>query len=582
MRQTKIVCTIGPASENISTLKEMLLAGMNVARLNFSHGNHQEHLTRINNIRKASSETKVPVAILLDTKGPEIRIGDFEGTITLETGQDFVLTANPDAGDTGKVFVNYPGLPQDVKPGDQILIDDGLIGLMVKEVVNQDIHCVVENGGQLLSRKGVNVPGVSVKLPSVTEKDVEDIVFGIKHQVDFIAASFVRTAADIIEIRRLLEQYNSPIQIIAKIETQAAVDNIEEILEVADGIMVARGDLGVEIPAEEVPLVQKQIIAQCNRRGKPVITATQMLDSMIRNPRPTRAEASDVANAIIDGTDAVMLSGETASGKYPVEAVKTMARIAEKTEKIILGEDYVPLMDLLAEKTITGAIGHATYTVAQELGAEAIITPTTSGSTPRMVARHRPQAPIVASSPDPVVCRQLLLVWGVIPVHTEKAEGTDAIISTGVKAALDAGVIKLGDLVVITAGVPAATAGTTNLLKVHVVGEVVAQGQGIGRAVVTAPARICKTAEEAPAKMNQGDILVTYGTDKDFISAMEKAGAIITVEGGLTSHAAVVGLSLGIPVVVGVRDCMDVLTDGEVYTIDGATGQIYKGVTKVL
>lgn len=582
MRQTKIVCTIGPASESIATLKEMMLAGMNVARLNFSHGNHQEHLMRIKNIRQASLETKVPVAILLDTKGPEIRIGAFEGTINLETGQDFVLTTNPETVDTGKVFVNYAGLPQDVKPGDRILIDDGLIGLLVKEVNGQDIHCVVENGGQLLSRKGVNVPGVSVKLPSVTEKDIEDIVFGIKNQVDFIAASFVRTAADIIEIRRLLEQHNSPIQIIAKIETQAAVDNIEEILEVADGIMVARGDLGVEIPAEEVPLVQKQIIAQCNRMGKPVITATQMLDSMMRNPRPTRAEASDVANAIIDGTDAVMLSGETASGKYPVEAVKTMARIAEKTEKVTLGKDYVPMADLLSDKTITGSIGHATFTVAQELGAEAIITPTTSGFTPRMVARHRPQAPIVASSPDPVVCRQLLLVWGVTPVHTERAEGTDAIISTGVKAALDAGIVKLGDLVVITAGVPAATAGTTNLLKVHVVGEVVAKGQGIGRAVVTAPVRICRTAEEALAKMRHGEILVTYGTDKDFIPAMEKAGAVITVEGGLTSHAAVVGLSIGIPVVVGVRDCFDVLTDGEVYTIDGATGQIYKGVTKVL
>lgn len=582
MRQTKIVCTIGPASEEVVTLKEMLLAGMNVARLNFSHGSHEEHLRRINNIREASRETGIPVAILLDTKGPEIRIGDFAGVISLKDGQELVLTVKPGPSGPGRIYVNYPGLPQDVKPGDRILIDDGLIGLTVQAVDGEDIHCLVENGGELRGRKGVNVPGVPIKLPSVTEKDIEDIVFGIKHEVDFIAASFVRNAADVLEIRRILEQYDAPIKIIAKIETQAAVDNIDEILEVADGIMVARGDLGVEIPAEEVPLVQKQIISQCNYLGKPVITATQMLESMIWNPRPTRAEASDVANAIIDGTDAVMLSGETAYGKYPVEAVKTMARIAEKTEQAIFGESYVPAAEVLAEKTITSAIGHATFTVAQELGAAAIMTPTTSGFTARMVARHRPRAPIVATSPDPVVCRQLLLVWGVIPINTINAEGTDAIISTAVRAALDAGLIKLGDLVVITAGVPAGIAGTTNLLKVHVVGEVVAKGQGIGRAVVTAPVRLCKTAAEALAKVQQGDILVTYGTDKDFIPAMEIAAAVITVEGGLTSHGAIVGLSLGIPVVVGVRNAMEVLTDGEVVTIDGATGQIYKGVTKVL
>jgi pyruvate kinase len=581
MRRTKIVCTIGPASESIPVLKEMLAAGMDVARLNFSHGSHEEHLLRLRNIRQASREIGRPVAILLDTKGPEIRIGELEESLQLEAGQDFCLTTIPDIR-KNKVYVNYPGLPGDVKPGDRILIDDGLIGLVVKEVTSTEINCLVENGGELSGRKGVNVPGVSVNLPSVTEKDLEDILFGIEQEVDFIAASFVRTAADVLEIRKVLEDHHSPIQVIAKIETQAAVDNIDDILEVSDGIMVARGDLGVEIPAEEVPLAQKQIIAQCNLLGKPVITATQMLDSMIRNPRPTRAEASDVANAIIDGTDAVMLSGETAAGKYPVEAVKTMARIGEKTENVLLAEGFGTLEDILAEKTITGSIGHATYTVAQELDAEAIITPTTSGSTARMVARHRPQAPIVAGCPNPVVCRQLLLVWGVIPVLTAKAEGTDEIISTAVKASLDSGVVKLGDLVVITAGVPAGIAGTTNLLKVHVVGEVVAKGQGIGRAVVTAPVRLCRSAGEALQKVEDGDILVTYGTDKDFVPAMEKAGAIITTEGGLTSHAAVVGLSIGVPVVVGVPDGMEVLRDGEVFTIDGATGQVYKGVTKVL
>lgn len=582
MRRTKIVCTIGPASETVTILKEMLSAGMNVARLNFSHGSYEEHGARIRNIRQAAQETGQPVAILLDTKGPEIRIGEVKGTIRLETGQEFILTTETVTGNEQRAHVNYPGLPRDVNPGDRILIDDGLIGLLVKEVKDTEIQCVVENGGELSGRKGVNVPGVPVNLPSVTEKDLDDILFGIDQQVDFIAASFVRTAADVLEIRRVLEQHRSPIRVIAKIETQAAVDNIEEILAVSDGIMVARGDLGVEIPAEEVPLVQKQIIAQCNLLGKPVITATQMLDSMIRNPRPTRAEASDVANAIIDGTDAVMLSGETAAGKYPVEAVKTMARIAEKTENTILAEGYGSLMDFSAEKTITASIGHATSTVAQELGAAAIITHTTSGSTARMVARHRPVAPIVAGCPDPVICRQLLLVWGVFPALTAKVETTEAIINTGVKAALDSGIIKPGDLVVITTGVPVGVAGTTNLLKVHVVGEVVAKGQGIGRTVVTAPVRLCRSAEAAREKVEPGDILATYGTDKDFVPAMEKAGAIITVEGGLTSHAAVVGLSLGIPVVVGVQNCMEVLEDGELFTIDGATGQIYKGVTKVL
>lgn len=582
MRHTKIVCTIGPASQSIPVLKEMLKAGMNVARMNFSHGSHEEHQLLLNNIRQASKELDSPVAILIDTKGPEIRIGDIDGTIHLKAGQKLTLTTIPIMGGLDRVFVDYPGLPKDIKPGDRIMMDDGLIGLVVQEVIDTEIYCLVENGGELSGRKGVNIPSVSVNLPSVTDKDLEDILFGIGLGVDFIAASFVRTAADVLQMRRILEDHNSPIQIIAKIETQAAVDNLDEILEVSDGIMVARGDLGVEIPAEEVPLAQKQIITKCNLLGKPVITATQMLDSMMRHPRPTRAEASDVANAIIDGTDAVMLSGETAAGRFPVESVATMARIAENTEKAVLFEGFGPKISSLMERTITSSIGYATYTISQELGAEAIITPTTSGSTTRMVARHRPKAPIVATTPDPVICRQLLLVWGVIPLLTRSVEGTDALISTGVQAALDAGVIELGDLVVLTAGVPVGVAGTTNLLKVHVVGEVVTHGQGIGRAVVTAPVRICKNASEALVKVEQGDILVAYGTDKEYMQGMKRAGAIITVAGGLTSHAAVVGLSLGIPVVVGVPDCLEILQDGEVFTLDGTRGQIYKGVTKVL
>lgn len=582
MRHTKIVCTMGPACGDNEVLKEMLQAGMNVARLNFSHGTHQDHLKQLNVVKEAAASLSYPVATLLDTKGPEIRLGEIEGIINLETGQKLVLTTEIVVGNKERISISYKDLPKDLKPGDRLSLDDGLIGLEVLKVEDTEIFCSVENGGELTGKKGVNAPGVHINLPSITEKDQEDILFGIQNKVDFIAASFVRTAADVLEIRKILEKHGSSIQIIAKIETQAAVDNIEEILEVSDGIMVARGDLGVEIPAEEVPLVQKRIIAMCNALGKPVITATQMLDSMMRNPRPTRAEASDVANAIIDGTDAVMLSGETAVGRYPIEAVLTMARIAEKTEKTIFTGKEASKLGILVERSITSAIGHATYTIAQELEAAAIITPTTSGSTARMVARHRPKAPIVAASPSDVVCRQLLLVWGVTPIHTERIEGTDAIITTGVQAALEAGVISLGDLVVITAGVPVGISGTTNLLKVHVVGNVVTQGQGIGRSVVTGTARLCKTAQEAMSKIKEGDILVAYGTDRHYIPAMEKAGAIITMEGGLTSHGAVVALNLGKPIIVGIPDVMEILQDGDVFTIDGGSGLIYEGVTKVL
>jgi len=582
VRHTKIVCTMGPACGDVEILQKMLVAGMNVARLNFSHGNHQDHLKQLTTARQAASLLGYPLAALLDTKGPEIRLGEIEGSINLETGRKIVLTTDTVMGNTERISVSYAGLPEDLRPGDRLSLDDGLIGLEVVEIKGAEITCLIENGGELSGKKGVNVPGVHINLPSITEKDLQDILFAIENKLDFVAASFVRTAADILEIKKVLEKHNSPLQIIAKIETQAAVDNIEEILEVADGVMVARGDLGVEIPAEEVPLVQKRIITQCNLLGKPVITATQMLDSMIRNPRPTRAEASDVANAIIDGTDAVMLSGETAVGKYPVEAVATMARIAEKTEKTIFTGEEGSKISGLAGKSITGAIGHATFAVAQELGATAIITPTTSGSTARMVARHRPAAPIVAVSPSEVVCRQLLLVWGIIPIKTQKTEGTDAIITTGVQAALEADIISLGDLVVITAGIPVGIPGTTNLLKVHVVGNVVAQGQGIGRSVVTGTARLCKTAQDAIAKVTEGDILVAYGTDKHYMPAMKKAGALITMEGGLTSHGAVVALNLGIPIVVGIPNVMEVVEDGDVFTIDGSNGLVYKGVTKVL
>jgi len=578
---TKIVCTIGPATDAVEMLEKLIQAGMNVARLNFSHGSHEEHGRRIQNIRQAAQNLKTTVAILLDTKGPEIRLGDLaEPRIPLSAGQEVVLTTRNISGQGAVLPVTYPGLPHDVAPGNTILIDDGLIGLDVKEVRGEDIVCIVKNGGDILPHKGVNVPGVEVNLPGVTEKDVADILFGIAHGLDFIAASFVRKPADVLEIRKILEDNGSDIDIIAKIESRSGVKNIDEILKVSDGIMVARGDLGVEIPTEEVPLVQKMIIDKCNKAGKPVITATQMLDSMMRNPRPTRAEASDVANAIFDGTDAVMLSGETASGKYPVESVQTMARIAAKAETAI--HYHVRAKGVLTLPTITDAISHASYSIADDLKAAAIITPTTSGSTAKMVSKYRPKAPIIAATPVPQVKRKLCLVWGVYSVLIPHTTGTDEIVGEAVAAALSGHLIKCGDLVVITAGVPAGNPGNTNLIKVHIVGQVAAKGTGIGRLVATGIARVVHDGDEAAQKIKEGDILVTKSTDFDYMGAMEKAAALITEEGGLTSHAAIVAINLGIPAVVGVSDVLTKIPDGAVVTVDGTRGQIYLGVTRVL
>ncbi|MGI6712486.1 MAG: pyruvate kinase [Bacillota bacterium] len=582
MIHTKIVCTIGPASDSVKMLERLIRAGMNVARLNFSHGTFEEHATRINNIRQASLNAKKPVGIILDTKGPEIRIGDFNGEkITVNEGQKVVLTVEKKVGSGNKLPVTYKELAQEVVPGNEILIDDGLIGLKVIEIKdNRDIICIAKNSGEIFPHKGVNVPGVEINLPAVTEKDRADICFGIEQNVDFIAASFVRKAADILEIRKILEDKGANIDIIAKIESRSAVNNIDDILKVADGVMVARGDLGVEIPAEEVPLVQKMIIDKCNKAGKPVITATQMLDSMMRNPRPTRAEASDVANAIFDGTDAIMLSGETAAGKYPQEAVETMVRIAVKAETAI--KYNAKSKGVKTSATITDAIGYASFSIADDLQAAAIITPTTSGSTAKMVSKYRPRAPIVAATPYADVQRKLCLVWGVYGVVTSHTTGTDEMIREAVSKALAEQLIKSGDLVVVTAGIPSGNPGTTNLLKVHIVGEIIAGGTGIGNMVATGKARVVLNAEDAYNQMEKGDILVTSSTEIDYIPAMEKAAAIITEEGGLTSHAAIVAINLGIPAVVGVQDATKKIPHNTVITVDGTRGQVYLGVAKVL
>lgn len=583
MRRTKIVCTIGPASESVTVLKEIMQMGMNVARLNFSHGNHEEHAARVKNIRQAAGELGLNIAILLDTKGPEIRTGLLkEGKALLNEGSEVIITTEQIEGDAQRFSVSYENLHDEVKTGSRVLIADGLIELKIKSVSGRDIVCEVISGGELGNRKNLHVPGVSVKLPAVTDKDKEDINFAVDQSFDFIAASFVRRAADVLDIKRILEERGSNISIIAKIENHEGVNNIDEILKVANGVMVARGDLGVDIPTEEVPLVQKMLIEKCNRAGKPVITATQMLDSMINNPRPTRAEATDVANSIFDGTDAIMLSGETASGKYPVEAVQTMARLAERTERALHYKEILGKKDVLVAKTVTDAISHAVCTTALDLGAKAIITSTSSGHTARMVSKYRPEARLIAVTPKMEVVRKLALVWGVQSLLVKETKNTDDMIEEAIKVSLASNLINGGDLVVITAGVPVGLAGTTNLMKVHTVGNVLARGQGIGNRPATGTAKVVKTAKEANEIIQPGDILVTEGTDKDYIPAMEKAAAVVTEVGGLTSHAAIVALEIGIPAVVGVDGATSIIQKDMVITIDGARGLIYQGVTQVL
>ncbi|AIS52843.1 pyruvate kinase Pyk [Thermoanaerobacter kivui] len=582
MRRTKIVCTIGPASEDYNILRKLIEKGLNVARLNFSHGDFEEHGARIDNIKKIREELKLPVAILLDTKGPEIRTGKFKnGGVELKEGQTFIITTREVLGDETICSVSYKGLPQDVERGSRILIDDGLISLKVTDIKGEDIICVVENSGPVKDHKGVNVPGVKLNLPPLTQKDVEDIEFGIKKGIDMIAASFVRKASDVLAIRRLLEENKADhILIIAKIENREGVENIDEIIKVSDGIMVARGDLGVEIPLEEIPIVQKMIIEKCNKAGKPVITATQMLDSMMRNPRPTRAEVTDVANAILDGTDAIMLSGETAQGKYPIEAFETMAKIAEKTEAYVGYRDVVE-RNIDANISITNAISHATCTTAREIGAAAIITCTTSGYTARMVSRYRPAAPIIATTPSEIVARKLSIVWGVYPLVTEEVSTTDEMIDVAVQSALKAGLIRNGDIVVISAGIPVAMTGTTNMLKVHIVGDVLLRGIGIGSKSKTGVVCVINDGNKDKDKFREGDIIVTTKTERDFMPLIEKASAIIAEEGGLTSHAAIVGLNLGIPVIVGCEGATSKLKDGMTVTVDTVRGFVYKGIVNI-
>ncbi|WP_422486953.1 pyruvate kinase [Gudongella sp. DL1XJH-153] len=584
MKKTKIVATIGPASETEEMLRKLFEQGVNVCRMNFSHGDHAEHKVRMDRVKKVREEMGLPIAIMLDTKGPEIRLGDFkEGVIEIQQGQEFTLTTKDILGDESIISVSYKDMPNDVEVGGIILIDDGLVEFRVKELTETDIIMEALNGGTLKNHKGVNVPNVNINLPALTDKDISDIKFGIENEVDFIAASFVRKASDVNDIRRILEDNDGlNIDIISKIENQQGLDNIAEIIHVSDGIMVARGDLGVEVPTEEIPLIQKDLIRMCNKAGKPVITATQMLDSMIRNPRPTRAEVTDVANAIIDGSSAVMLSGETAAGKYPFEAVKTMYNIAINTENSLDYKEILKLRSVDNEITTTNAISKATVSTASELGAKAIITATSSGYTSKAISKFRPRAPIIAATTKKTVVRKMALEWGVFPVLAPESKSTDEVIELSIKATLDAGYVDEGDMVVITAGIPVGLAGTTNMIKVHTIGKVLMKGMGIGSRVGTGRVVIGNSEEELLSTFEDGDILVCRATYKDMVKFMERAGAIITEEGGLTSHGAIVGLNLDKPTVVGVDGATSDLSSGDIVTVDSTTGQIYKGNAKVL
>ena len=575
MRKTKIVCTLGPATDREGVLRALVSSGMDVARFNFSHGSHAEHKGRLDALKALREELDLPVAAMLDTKGPEIRLKTFVGgSVQLRAGQEFTLTTEDRVGDETGCSITYGELPQDVKPGNAILLDDGLVRLTVLETTDSAIRCRVENDGVMKDRKGVNVPNVRLSMPYMSQRDREDILFGVEQGFDYIAASFVRTAADVREIRRLLDEQNSDIQIIAKIENQEGVSNLADILAAADGVMVARGDMGVEIDFTEIPIIQKDMIAQCVAAGKPVITATQMLDSMIEHPRPTRAEITDVANAIYDGTSAIMLSGETAAGKYPVEAVQTMDAIARRTESDI---NYAKRMRNLASQgrmSIAAATAHAACTTAMDIGADAILTVSKSGTTARLVSRFRPGTTVIALLMDPPVQRQMALYWGVVPLTMPRASSTDELVDFAVQAAEQAGVVKQGDLVVVTAGVPVGVSGTTNMIRVRQVGGSLLNAVGIGSKKAVGPLCVCHTLEEVEEKFRPGCVLVVPYTTNDLLPYVRQAAAVISEEASGDGHTATVGLALDIPVIVGAHGATRHLEDGMTVSVDCARGMV--------
>ena len=582
MRKTKIICTLGPSTDKEGVLRELVANGMNVARFNFSHGSHEEHLGRLEKLKSIREELGLPVAALLDTKGPEIRLKDFKnGTEMLDAGQMFTLTTREVEGTKEICSITYKDLPQDVQPGGTIMLDDGLIKLQIQTVNDTDIVCKVLNSGKIKNKKGVNVPGVHLSMPYMSQRDRDDIIFGAQQGFDFIAASFVRTAQDVYDIRNLLNEYDSDIRIIAKIENREGVNNIDSILAAADAVMVARGDLGVEIDFTELPGIQKTIIDRSFSFGKPIVTATQMLDSMIVNPRPTRAEISDVANAIYDGTSAIMLSGETAAGAYPVEALKTMSAIAERTEQEGFHLRGRTMDSNPGKISVSDATAHAACLTARDVNAAAIVTVSESGTTARLLSKYRPQQPIIACVMREQVQRQLSLSWGITPLMMSLAHSTDELIEMSTSLAKENGYLHNGELAVVTAGVPVGVSGTTNMIKIHMVGNCLATGVGVGRenadvTNATGKACVCRTLEEVRAKFKPGMVLVVPSTSNEMMDFVRDASALVVEEPGLNSHAAIVGKALQKPTVVGAAGATSHIRDGLMVAVDCAHGSVQR------
>ena len=582
MRKTKIICTLGPSTDKGDVLRELIANGMNVARFNFSHGSYEEHGGRLANLKALREELGKPVAALLDTKGPEIRLKEFKnGVEMLEAGQTFTLTTREVEGTKEICSITYKDLPQDVHEGGTIMLDDGLIMLRIEKVTDTDITCTVLNSGKIKTKKGVNVPGVHLSMPYLSQKDREDIIFGIQNGFDFIAASFVRTAQDVYDIRNLLNEYDSNIRIIAKIENREGVNNIDSILSAADAVMVARGDLGVEIDFTELPGIQKSVIDRSFSFGKPIVTATQMLDSMMVNPRPTRAEISDVANAIYDGTSAIMLSGETAAGAYPVEALKTMSAIAERTENEPHYRDERFKDAAHGQISVSDATAHAACLTARDVNAAAIVTVSESGNTARLLSKYRPTQPIIACVMNEQVQRQLSLSWGITSLLMGPAKSTDELIEMSTALAQKNGYLHNGELAVVTAGVPVGVSGTTNMIKIHMVGNCLSTGVGVGRenadlTSASGKACVCRTLDEVRAKFKPGMVLVVPSTTNEMLEYVRDAAALVVEEAGLNSHAAIAGKALLKPTIVGALGACSHIRDGLDIAVDCAHGSVQR------
>ena len=579
MLRVKIICTIGPTSRELDIMRKIAVAGMNVARLNMSHGTHEYHSGTIERIRSVSEEVGKPIAIMADLQGPKLRVGIMqEGGVPLTAGERLIMTTDEMIGEPGRVPIQYMGLPAAVHPGERILLDDGLIELMILDTTETEIHTEVVIGGLLKDKKGMNLPDGSLNIPAMTEKDLRDVSFALDHQVDWIALSFVRTAREVEDLKAIIQNqsaFGRTTPVISKIEKPEAITNIDSIIAASDAIMVARGDLGIETSPEVVPMVQKMIISRCHAAAKPVITATQMLDSMIRNPRPTRAEASDVANAVIDGSDAIMLSGETASGTYPLEAVRTMVRIAEEAERVLTSSIYTTAYEEPTVFTLSGAICHAAMRTADEVKAKAIVAPTVSGATAKLIAAFRPNVPVVAVTPSPMVQRQLALYWGTYPLLTRRLSNTDEVVTDAIDVACKNGFAGEGDTVVLTAGVVGSVRSATNLLMVRAIEKVVARGIGLGqREVAGRLVRINPPIEDDSLRIGPQDILYCEAIDRSCIKLLQSAGGIITRNGDLDSAAAVAAMEMGTPAIIGVGEGFDNLVEGAKVIMDATTGVV--------